>query len=84
MSVLLDRKIKHEIFVCGKIHILKAKPCCVLEQVACEPWFLFACCLVQDGGFVYLTIQTFCWRFLFTVLTRKSVLYLNLQLLLMT
>lgn len=65
-------------------HILKEKPCCVLEQVACKSWSFFACCFVQDGWFVYLTIQTFCWGFLFSVLTCKNILHLNLQLPLMT
>jgi len=46
MSIVLDKEVKHEDFVCGKIHILKTKPVCVLEQVACRTWFLFVCFLM--------------------------------------
>lgn len=28
MSIFLDKEIKHQAFVCGKIHVLKTKPGC--------------------------------------------------------
>lgn len=83
MYIFLGRKIKHEIFVCGKMHILKGKTL-LCFGTSCMQVLVFVSLLPCARWLICLFDHTnFLLGIFVAVLTCKYILHLNLQLLLM-
>lgn len=84
MSIFLDKEIKHQAFVCGKIHVLKTKPGCYGTSCMRDsvPVCLLPCAVLLICLFNRVHTNLLLGPFALSVLACKEIVHPELQLVL--